>query len=179
MATFNGQHFKMAQKWLPYQDKGRESRKERYTEVVVSVLVDLNHGPTLPSCNHCIFTCSSFRTSVLQSFSACEAIPNLCLEALKVHFLIQTNSCTFFSGDCFYSGFLLLHFQQSTEESEISLPYMTERNKLRLISLRFLFHTRLRGINSQTSIPVRKLNRCAILFLSLVHHHHFDLPSHY
>ena len=134
MATFNGQHFQKAQKWLPHQDKGREGRKQGYTEVVVNAVVDLDQEPTLPSCNPCIFVPSSFCTSVLQSLSACEAIPNLCLEAFEVHFLIQTNSYTFFSSDCFYSGFFLLHFQQSTKEAEISLPYLTpktERNKLR------------------------------------------------
>ena len=103
----------------------------------MNVVVDLDQEPTLPSCNPCIFVPSSFCTSVLQSLSACEAIPNLCLEAFEVHFLIQTNSCTFFSSDCFYSGFFLLHFQQSTKEAEISLPYLTpktERNKLRVFN---------------------------------------------
>lgn len=163
MATFNGQHFHRTQKWLPHQDKGREGRKEGYTEIAVNVIVDLDHEPTLPSCNPCIFVPSSFCTSVLQS-SACEAIPNLCLEALEVHFLIQQTP---------------VHSSQVIV-STLDFSYFSSNNPLK--RLRFLFHTwllRLRGMNFQTSIPLRKLNRCAILFLSLVHHHRFDLPSHY
>ena len=58
------------------------------------------------------------------------SLPDLPPELNEISSLFQTSFSTFSSGHCFHSRFLLnmvLHFQQSTTEAEISLPYLTPK----------------------------------------------------
>ena len=70
------------------------------------------------------------------------SLPDLPREFHEISSLFQTSFSTFSSGHCFHSRFLLnmvLHFQQSITEAEISLPYLTpkvEQKKLQEFWLR-------------------------------------------
>ena len=87
------------------------------------------------------------------------SLPDLPPELHEISSLFQTSFSTFSSGHCFHTRLILntvLHFQQSTTEAEISLPYLTakdEQKKLRVL------------------IKIMKTH--AILILFLLHHYHW------
>ena len=93
------------------------------------------------------------------------SLPDLPLELHEISSLFQTSFSTFSSGHSYHSRFILntvLHFQQSTTEAEISLPYLTPKVEQK---------------NPRVLIKIMKIHGILILFL--LYHHHFDLSSHH
>ena len=90
------------------------------------------------------------------------SLPDLPPELHEISLLFQTSFSTFSSGHCFHSRFLLnmvLHFQQSITEAEISLPYLTpkvEQKKLQEFWLRCysILFTCYSNLLSATSSPL-------------------------